>query len=817
MCMIQGFNPVFGQEDLELPEVMLPSPTAFQMTKYGDVPINESSGKISPSIPIHTYKAGKLQLPISLGYVGNGVKVDDIAGWTGINWSLNAGGVITRIVRDYKDEYSHLNGYRVLYDQSDLQNMELVSLSDDAIQLNIIESRKTYDTEADLFNFSFAGYSGSFYLNEEFEEVLTNYDNELKIKCYLLGYDDEKQRIEITTPDGIIYYFGGDNATEQTKDSPGSDRAFSATTSYYLTKIVHPTGDEINLTYIDEGDPYFVRQSLSHHIKKKAPSFGSVNCPELIPSDELNPQQSHLNISRIYNGKHLREISSNRSSLKVKFDSESYNNDYEYRRMLNKIVFTDTNLNKDIKTASLSYYSDSERFFLTQVSFSDAKFKYGMEYNEPESLPERFSYSQDHLGYFNGQSNLTLIPKNESSHFEFMNAYLADREPYFEYATKGSLIKMTYPTGGYTLFEYEAPPVKVHDIRRVHLKSYCGQTNLIPDAKLIDCSSIGGLAIDEEGNKISTFDEDQQIDINLSVKAEGNINHLYKVYVKVIDLERDTETVKVLPLAYMVYTYNEVFTFDLKKDHRYKIEIELDPGTSYGSEIYPVYVNAYLDYIKGYKNVDGLGFRVKGVKNYTDESSEPTIKRYYYRGISEINNEYEESFVNINWSLYEYSSTYAALCSTSSIPGMASFPHMEYHTFSNMKSNTLRTLFSTSDNTLLYDDVTISYGGDNFENGGIQKSFRNTTAYHPQYHFGGGTRMFSGVQRENADMYNKLLRKEVFFNKGEDNQLYKIKENIYNYREFWNFEKSITNMIIKRTYSICEGEENVNNSMKGLS
>ena len=49
-----------------LPEVIPPSPTAFQMTRYGDVPINESTGKISPSIQLYTYQAGRLQLPCSL-------------------------------------------------------------------------------------------------------------------------------------------------------------------------------------------------------------------------------------------------------------------------------------------------------------------------------------------------------------------------------------------------------------------------------------------------------------------------------------------------------------------------------------------------------------------------------------------------------------------------------------------------------------------------------------------------------------------------------------------------------------------------------
>src|SRR5690554_2949934 len=106
----------------ELPSLVPPSPTAFQMTRYGDVPINESTGNISPSIPIYTYKAGRLELPISMSFQGNGVKVDQAATWTGINWNLNAGGVITRVVRD-KDDLN-LIGPRETYSYSELNNYD---------------------------------------------------------------------------------------------------------------------------------------------------------------------------------------------------------------------------------------------------------------------------------------------------------------------------------------------------------------------------------------------------------------------------------------------------------------------------------------------------------------------------------------------------------------------------------------------------------------------------------------------------------------------------------------------------------------------
>jgi hypothetical protein len=82
----------------------LPSSSAFQTTKFSDVNVNESSGRVTTSIPVYNYQVGKLQVPVSLSYVGNGVKVAQQSNWVGTNWNLNAGGVITRIVNGYPDE-----------------------------------------------------------------------------------------------------------------------------------------------------------------------------------------------------------------------------------------------------------------------------------------------------------------------------------------------------------------------------------------------------------------------------------------------------------------------------------------------------------------------------------------------------------------------------------------------------------------------------------------------------------------------------------------------------------------------------------------
>lgn len=61
---------------------------------------NLFNGTANVSIPIYSYG----NEGISLSYNTAGVKVDQLSGPIGVNWNLNAGGSIQRIVKDMPDE-----------------------------------------------------------------------------------------------------------------------------------------------------------------------------------------------------------------------------------------------------------------------------------------------------------------------------------------------------------------------------------------------------------------------------------------------------------------------------------------------------------------------------------------------------------------------------------------------------------------------------------------------------------------------------------------------------------------------------------------
>lgn len=137
--------------------VGMPSPIAASLGKYGDIPVSLYTGTPNINIPLYEVKGRILSLPISLSYHASGVKVEEIPGWVGLGWSLDAGGVITRTVRGVPDDQSggyHSTGNQLYQSGNWSNNPPSTYLADLRSELA--------DSEPDIFYFNFAGRSGMF-------------------------------------------------------------------------------------------------------------------------------------------------------------------------------------------------------------------------------------------------------------------------------------------------------------------------------------------------------------------------------------------------------------------------------------------------------------------------------------------------------------------------------------------------------------------------------------------------------------------------------------------------------------------------------
>ena len=85
--------------------VDVPTPTAASLGKYGDIGVSYFTGNPNISIPLYNLTVRGVTMPVSLDYDASGVMVNSLPTWAGQNWTLNIGGVITRTVKRYYDEW----------------------------------------------------------------------------------------------------------------------------------------------------------------------------------------------------------------------------------------------------------------------------------------------------------------------------------------------------------------------------------------------------------------------------------------------------------------------------------------------------------------------------------------------------------------------------------------------------------------------------------------------------------------------------------------------------------------------------------------
>ena len=152
---LNTFGQVDNDPDIYTPNIIPPSPTAYKLGTYGNTPVGLFTGSQNISLPLYTFKTANLEVPISMFYSSNGIKVDEISSNVGQSWNLNFGGVITRIVRDKPDEERGDFPIPISITES------MGRYSPPALDFYQYIGENDVDSEADIFSFNF-GKVGNF-------------------------------------------------------------------------------------------------------------------------------------------------------------------------------------------------------------------------------------------------------------------------------------------------------------------------------------------------------------------------------------------------------------------------------------------------------------------------------------------------------------------------------------------------------------------------------------------------------------------------------------------------------------------------------
>ena len=424
-------------------DLIPPSPNAASLGKYGIFPVSLQTGIPNISIPLTQAIGQQLKVPVTLNYNNNGFKPSEEASWVGLGFSLDAGGVITRIVKDKVDELTANSGMYVN------DNWRFTTL--DSITNNYLDQAMYFgvnDTQPDVYAYNFSGYSGKFII--------------YKGKFYQYPYQqltiggDPSSGFTIITPDGNQYNFSLPEMTlaltNHIQDPNNSYYHLPSQypTSWYLQSIVSPDHkDNINFTY---STPDIIVQNGPGTQNLKVQVLGTpIYTPNPIsfpfPVQISTPRLTKITTSKMY-------INFNSSTTTRQDVATSYAlaniEIYSYQgQLLNRFTF------------NTGYFPggnnlvDNLRLQLTGldegISAQNIK-KTRFFYNTNNFAPSKKLPGVDHWGYSNGgdiAQTGNLLPNTIYPHSGI------NKNPDFSYAQNNILTKIIYPSGGSTLFTWE--------------------------------------------------------------------------------------------------------------------------------------------------------------------------------------------------------------------------------------------------------------------------------------------------------------------------------------------------------------------------
>ena len=492
----------------EIPKSVL-SPTAASLGLYGEVPVSHFTGTPSIQIPLYEIRVDNHVFPLSLSYHASGVHPDQHGSWTGLGWNLNAGGVISRIVKDMPDDYNNpkllygeKSGYYFTHSVLDTNNWNQRNYLREVAQ----NSEKCLkDTEPDIFSFNFLNYSGKFMLTHK-GEWKVQCDKPVKVELHdpfleipfpplstaaqQFGNFPSFGGFTLTAEDGTQYVFGGTNkAIEYSTDFFGQNNDSWTATSWYLTEIIYTNGKKITLSYsrYDYICQMYISVNLCQYtyIETSGGFLDKADCDELFSfSRNIDDHYAGKLISPVY----LERIDAPDFSVAfesyisdgLRYDERIFRKKMEKGTLLPYLYpatggdyLTESLKNlqwqkltgiwiTDREGAGIRWFrlkyndSSSERLMLESVMEYGADQEtggriYKFEYETPEKLPPYLSNKVDHWGFYN----------NKEAVLTDFEAYYGLRNPNPAALQYGILKRITYPTGGYTRLVFEP-----HDYRK---------------------------------------------------------------------------------------------------------------------------------------------------------------------------------------------------------------------------------------------------------------------------------------------------------------------------------------------------------------
>ncbi|ANH82641.1 hypothetical protein A8C56_18155 [Niabella ginsenosidivorans] len=440
------------------------SPNTAAMERFGNYEVDLFRGLPQISIPLFEVKTKGLSVPISLDYHASGIKVTDVASWSGLGWNLSVAGAVTRTVRGRPDEET-----TGLFNITNPDPSTLNPSTPNGYYLlkNIFEN--TRDAEPDIFSFSVPNDNGKFvFINNQ--PVFIPY-----LPYKIAKATNQPWNFKLTNASGINYYFGG-TATEGSSTQRGSS-SFGSINSYLLTKMETPDQKDSVLF------SYYPSQMLSYPVDWEdytditdGIQAGQQGQRTMYPNYISNT----LTVSSMVDQRQLQQIIYPSGKIEFELDAATRSDiPGDKAKALKRLVIYGKSKSTYTVQKTINFYhsyftgNNTSRLKLDSLVIASEdnaeKEVYRFTYDESSPFPAADSKSRDFWGYYNGKSNTTLIPGTSAP---FSNGYITTgpygqfkaikiggtddaRDPDSVKAQLGVLKRIQFPTGGYSVFNYE--------------------------------------------------------------------------------------------------------------------------------------------------------------------------------------------------------------------------------------------------------------------------------------------------------------------------------------------------------------------------
>lgn len=467
-------------------EPYIPNWETYEFMKYGTVGASLYTGTVNYSVPIYIYEDNDFNYNVTVDYATNGFRVNHKSGALGHGWSLCSPGIVTREIRGLADESiktimssdgtgCDLQGFDMI-PTGEMAGAILVDKDNKAFTALIDRNGASYDSQPDIYKFNFCGFSGSFHRvpSENGKHSFLFFDCSSNSQSLEIKDFSDKDVIVFIDGKGYEYLFSVGEYTKATySDAIGSIKK-NVNRQWNLQKITAPNGRKIEFVYnqicdnggLDKSDhnvTYTPSLSYEHSGYPMTDHDRSTINIEVYASDAYS---TRLNGIKFADGTHVDiEYVDGEPELRyMGFDGKVKDADGDKKRIKSIKVYSPENAL--FKNASFSYFNvggntdkNNKLTFLESIDVS-GQGKFHFEYNPMQACPPLGTIKSDHWGYYNGEAggfNVNNFFENLSYDDKYNETFNPSfhRNPNYQASLSGTLCKITYPTGGFSLISYE--------------------------------------------------------------------------------------------------------------------------------------------------------------------------------------------------------------------------------------------------------------------------------------------------------------------------------------------------------------------------